>query len=526
MINFEPLKLENLKLITHTIGKSKKLHPTTIINALKLAIKIASQKCLGTNSEVIVNYNKLNESLSAFQIKKIVLSDSFDPISQIPFNKAMFLDSSIKYKKKDIENGHPVYLAIPLNVSIFLRMATQTAKHLLEQKALESEQMLIYEKYRYKVGSIIPVIIKRFEKEKIIVSLIQARTNTGKMSATEGYIPIQHAAQETLHVGSKILALILNVLPTAVGPQIILSRQSPLLLSTLLTENISKLLDNVEIHAVAREAGIRSKVAVSSKASQFDPVGFCLGIKGEKIQQIVQELRGEKIDIIPFNQNDTQFICNSLTPAIINHISINEINKSMQVFVSDDQLSLAIGKDGINVRLASILTGWCIDVHSDSISSKTKKQANVFFSQLSNLNELQIKSLYDHGIKTFSDIIKINLEQLEKIPNLNLSSQQMIDIKSKAKRILEQKRLSSFFLRDFPLFAIQSQNTSLNLLVTHNIISKQDIDVLKNFHYKDLIDICFCPTELLLSNTQMPLEKIEKIKHFIKTYFNTNTIRQ
>ncbi len=238
------------------------------------------------------------------------------------------------------------------------RIAAQTAKQVIVQRVKEAERDIIVNEYSGRIGDLVNGIVMRQEKGNYIIDI-------GK---TEAVLPMrEQAPRESYKQGDRVRAYLLDVRTTNKGPQIVLSRSNPELVSKLFEMEVPEIYENiVQIKGAVREAGDRTKIAVQSRDSAVDPVGACVGMKGSRVQAVVRELRGEKIDIIPWTEDPIQFISKALSPATVEKVAVDEDEKSALVIVSDTQLSLAIGKKGQNVRLAAKLTGWKIDIYSES----------------------------------------------------------------------------------------------------------------------------------------------------------------
>ena len=240
----------------------------------------------------------------------------------------------------------------------FGRIAAQTAKQVILQRVREAERENVFNQYKDRKGELISGIVRRFERGNIIIDL----------GGAEAVLPVRdQVPRESYRAGDRIVAFVVDIDKTARGPQIILSRTHKGLLEKLFEMEVPEIYEKiVRIEASAREAGARSKIAVSSRDRDVDPVGACVGMKGSRVQAVVQELRGEKIDIVPYDPDPARFVCNAIAPAEVARVIIDAGSHTMELIVPDEKLSLAIGKKGQNVRLASQLTGWRIDIHSES----------------------------------------------------------------------------------------------------------------------------------------------------------------
>ena len=304
----------------------------------------------------------------------------------------------------------------------FGRIAAQTAKQVIIQKIREAERKSIFDEYIKKQGDMVSGSIHRFEKKAIIVDL-------GK---TEGILPArEQSPQDEFGQGDYIKAYVLEVKKTPSGPEIILSRAHEGMVRRLFEIEVPEIHEGiVQIKGVAREAGSRTKIAVYSSDSKVDPVGSCVGMRGQRVKNIVRELRGEKIDIIRWNEDMQNYIREALKPAEISEIKMNRKEKGAEIFVADDQLSLTIGKKGQNVRLASKLLGWRLDVRS--MSQKIP---------ISSLDGIGVKTetlLKEAGIQSLKDILKATAEDLVKIPGIGPKTAEKI-IASAHRAILNKK---------------------------------------------------------------------------------------
>ncbi|MBI5287148.1 MAG: transcription termination/antitermination protein NusA [Deltaproteobacteria bacterium] len=338
----------NLNNIIEQVGKDKGIDKAVLIEALESAMLTAARKKYGPYKEIEARYNEELGEIELF-IFKTVVEDITDHNLQISLEEAKGLDPEVAVGDS---------LGIKLNTSEFGRIAAQTAKQIIIQKVRDAERDIIYNENIGKVGEVVTGIVQRFEKGDIIVNLSKA----------EAILPRrEQVRREGYRQGDRVRALILEVKRESKGPQIILSRTRPNLLVKLFKAEVPEIYEGiVGIKGVAREPGDRAKIGVASTDSDVDPVGACVGVKGSRVQAVVQELRGERIDIVPWSEDPVHFVCNALSPAQVFKVIEDEASHSMEVIVPDEQLSLAIGKKGQNVRLAAKLTGWKISIHSES----------------------------------------------------------------------------------------------------------------------------------------------------------------
>ncbi|NWF51723.1 MAG: transcription termination/antitermination protein NusA [Nitrospirae bacterium] len=350
---------KELLYLIDQISREKGISRDTLLEALRSALLTAAKKRLGgrTNIDLIIDPKTCN--IKAFEIKKIVLHVTNK-------NEEISLEEALKISPQPIEG---TTVNIPIDLHDFSRIAAQTAKQVIFQRVREAERDAIYNEFKDKVGTIVSGQVMR--KEKGVYFL-----NLGK---TEAILPIKEVLpNETLKRGDTVRAIIVDVKITTKGPIIMLSRTEPQFVASLFKMEVPEIHDGlVVIKNIVREPGERTKLTVFSKDQSIDPVGACVGMKGTRVQSIVRELRGERIDIIPWTDDPRMLIARALSPASVERIGINEEDKTAMVVVSDDQLSLAIGKRGQNVRLAMKLTGWYIDILSESEYSKIRTEEAV-----------------------------------------------------------------------------------------------------------------------------------------------------
>ncbi|HZY03018.1 MAG TPA: transcription termination factor NusA, partial [Anaeromyxobacteraceae bacterium] len=285
-----------------------------------------------------------------------------------------------------------------------------------------AERENVHNEYKDRKGEVITGIVRRFERGNVIVDLGRA----------EAVLPVrEQVPRESYRAGDRIQAFVLDVLRESKGPQIILSRASVELLRKLFEMEVPEIAEGVVvIEAAAREPGGRAKIAVSSRDSDVDPVGACVGMKGSRVQAVVQELRGEKIDIVPWHEDPARFVCNALAPAEVSRVLLDEQNRAMEIIVPDDQLSLAIGRRGQNVRLASQLTGWKLDINSESRVREMREFARVSFTAIG-IPEATQEMLYAHGFRKAQDVANAAPEMLTQFPGF--TTDMIPDLQKKAR---------------------------------------------------------------------------------------------
>jgi transcription termination/antitermination protein NusA len=330
------------------IAKEKGVEPEIIISAVQDALEAAARKRY--KSEALrARFNQESGRLELYAVKKIV-DEVTDAATQISLAEAQQLYGDEAEVDMEIEFPRPT--------EDLGRIAAQTAKQVIFQKVREAERENVYAEYSQRIGEVVNGMVKRFENGDIILELgrVEAQLPRKEQSRAENYT-----------VGDRVRAVIRGVNRSAKGPQIVLSRTDPALLIKLFEQEVPEIYDGtVMVRGAVREAGDRAKVAVYSRERDVDPVGACVGMKGTRVQSIIRELRGEKIDIVEWSEDSILFVTNAISPAKVQRVSIvNDAERVMEVIVEDKQLSLAIGKKGQNVRLAAKLTGWKIDIKSE-----------------------------------------------------------------------------------------------------------------------------------------------------------------
>ncbi len=331
------------------LAKEKGIEADTIIAAIEDAVLTASRKFYKTTEDLKTRFNHETGQVDLFAIKHIV-ADVDDPTTQISLTDAQAIYGDEAEVDMEIE--------FPKRTDVLGRIAAQTAKQVIFQKVREAERENIFAEYNDRVGEVVSTTVKRFENGDLVVEVdrVEAVLPRKEQSRAESYTP-----------GERIRAVIKGVNLGAKGAQILMSRTDPALLIKLFEQEVPEIYDGtVIIRGAVREAGDRAKVAVYSRERDIDPVGACVGMKGTRVQGIIRELRGEKIDIVEWSDDPILFVTKALSPAKVQRVSIvDEQDRIMEVVVEDMQLSLAIGKKGQNVRLAAKLTGWRIDIKSE-----------------------------------------------------------------------------------------------------------------------------------------------------------------
>lgn len=330
------------------LGKEKGIAPEVLFDAIEAALISAYKRNFGSAQNVRVMLDRHTGEIHVYTRKEVV-TDVDDHRLQMDLEEARQYD--VRYEEGDI-------VEIEVTPKNFGRIAAQTAKQVVVQRIREAERGIIFEEFSSRESDIVTGIVQRIEQKNVYIDL-------GKAEAILS--PSEQIPGEMYKHGDRLKTYIIEVKKTTKGPQIIVSRTHPGLLKRLFELEVPEIHDGiVEIKSVAREPGLRSKIAVYTKDENVDPVGACVGHKGMRVQTIVNELRGEKIDIVKWNSDVAKYVANALSPAKVVSVEVNEADKITEVIVPDYQLSLAIGKEGQNARLAAKLTGWKIDIKSES----------------------------------------------------------------------------------------------------------------------------------------------------------------
>ncbi len=346
-----------LQQTIEALAKEKGIEPDVVISAIEEAVATASRKYYKTGENLKTRFNTETGQVDLFALKQVV-QDVESPATEIAIAEAreMYRQLYGDEVANSIEIGDE--MEFPKPTEVLGRIAAQTAKQVIFQKVREAERENIFTEYNQRVGEVVSGTVKRFENGDIILEVgrIEAVLPRKEQSRAESYTP-----------GDRVRTVIKGVNRSAKGPQIVLSRTDPALLIKLFEQEVPEVYDGtVMIRGAVREAGDRAKVAVYSRERDVDPVGACVGMKGTRVQSIIRELRGEKIDIVEWSEDPIAFVTNALSPAKVQRVSIvDDRDRVMEVIVEDRQLSLAIGKKGQNVRLAAKLTGWRIDIKSE-----------------------------------------------------------------------------------------------------------------------------------------------------------------
>lgn len=408
-----------LKKVISGVSKDKNLDKAVIVDALEQAVVHAARRSLGATSDLEAHYNEESDEIELYQFRTVVEDDDVaDDAIEIALADACKLDS---------ETVLGDAIGVKIDTSRFGRIAAQSAKQIIVQKVRDAERAQIHEEFSDRVGEILSGYVRRFERNDMIIDL----------GRTEAVIPYkEQVPTEKFRVKDRIQAYVLDVKRSSRGPQVVMSRAHPGFLVALFSQHVTEIYDGiVSIESAARDPGYRSKIAVYSRDSTVDPVGACVGMKGARVQAVVNELNGEKIDIVPYDHDPARLVCNALAPAVVSKVIVDEDSQSMEVIVADDQLSLAIGKRGQNVRLAAQLSGWRLDIKSESSIEEKLAGAKNTLARIEGLDDMMAELLVQEGYNTAAEVAELSPRALLRL--LNLEQEQALKLIEKAKEAAE-----------------------------------------------------------------------------------------
>jgi N utilization substance protein A len=393
--------LSDLKRIIEQISRDKGIEKHLLVETIEEAVRSAARKKFGSRRDMEVQYNDELGEVEIFQFRMVVDTVE-DEQTEISLEEASALDPGVKLLD---EIGTKMD-----NIAELGRIAAQSAKQVIIQKMKDAELDVIYDMYKDRKGDIVNGIVQRFERGNMIINL----------GRTDAILPhSEQIPKRSFRQGDRIRALLLDVRQSAREQQLVLSRTNNDFLVKLFEMEVPEIAEGiVNVMGVSREPGFRAKIAVSSSESDVDPIGACVGMKGSRVQNVVQELQGERIDIIPWSPDPAKFVSSSLAPAEVAMVLVDEDKKSLMVVVPDDQLSLAIGRQGQNVRLASKLLGWNIDVKSEARYTKLEEDGYRSLLNIEGVDEGVADILYDGGFRAASDLKGVDSKELENLKGM------------------------------------------------------------------------------------------------------------
>ena len=409
--------------IVEAVSRERGIPRANLIDAMEQAVQVAGRKKYGHEHNIKAEINQNTGEIILYRALKIVTKVE-NTFTEIALSDAMSIRADAKIDEEILEKLPPIDLG---------RVAAQTAKQVIIQKVGEAERLRQYEDYKDRKGDILNGTVKRIEFGNIIVDIGRAEALLRKDQQIRG---------EIFKVNDRIKAFVLDVRPETKGPQIFLSRTSDKFLEKLFEMEVPEIYDNIiEIKAIAREPGSKAKVAVYAADISFDPVGSCVGVRGNRVRSITNELHGEKIDVLLWDKNVAQFVINAMTPAQISKIVFNEEKRRVETVVPDDQLSIAIGRRGQNVRLASKITGWAIDVMTEEQESKRRTEeftnTTELFTEGLGVEEVLAQLLSAEGFTTIDQIADADSATLESIEGFDTTL--VTELKNRAVEYIESQ---------------------------------------------------------------------------------------
>ncbi|MCK5808095.1 transcription termination factor NusA [bacterium] len=484
----------NLKELIDQLVKMKGIKRELIVDVLKEALYKAVQKKLSADADIDIMYDDETGELEAYYFREVV-EDVKDNTIEMTMEEALTLND-------EVEIGEVLGVKIPS--AELGRIAAQVAKQTIIQKLKTLSGDLVYDEFKGREYEIITGTVRRYEKSGIIVDIGKA----------EAYMPFsQLIPGERFRNNDRIKALILEVSKNQQGCSIVLSRINTRFIIKLFELEVPEINEEVVIiEGVARDPGHRSKISVKSIDSDVDPVGACVGMKGSRIQNIVHELSGEKIDIVPWHDDSVQYICNTLSPVEVNQIVIDEDEHSMDVIVPDDQLSVAIGRGGENVRLASQLTGWSIDIQSESQMNMMLEEAKRRLLFIDGVDSSIADSLITLGYTTLEDLIDVAPETLSELPDITTEH---------AKKIIEQAK--DMLKKGLSAIEIDEELEEKLSVVTSslNCINDDQAAHLEAKGYLNLADIESEPdTDTFAKNSELSLRRARQIRYSLQLFID------
>jgi len=397
--------VSELKRIIDQISRDRGFDKQLLVEAIEEAVQSAARKKLGSRRDIEVRYNDEYGEVEVFQFRSVV-EVAEDEQTEISFDEAIALDPDVQLGD---ELGEKMQ-----DITDLGRIAAQSAKQVIIHKMKDAEREVIYDMFKDRQGEVVSGIVQRFERGNMIINL----------GRTDAILPKdQQIPKRSFKQGDRIRAYLVEVRQTARDSQLVLSRTCDEFLAKLFQMEVPEISEGiVRIMGVSREPGFRAKIAVSSSESDVDPVGACVGMKGSRVQNVVQELQGERIDIVTWSPDPAKYVYNALAPAHVSMVRVDEDNNSMLVVVPNDQLSLAIGRQGQNVRLASRLLGWRIDVKSEQRWNNLQDPGYQTILALDGVEESLADQLFGKGVRSVAELAEKSVDDLAAIRSLDSES--------------------------------------------------------------------------------------------------------
>lgn len=517
----------NLLQAIDLVAKEKGIERSRLVKTIEEAILKAAQSVFGPNRELQATFNEETGQVDLFQFMTVVddVSDDEREIAiedaqkagleadigeELGFQIFWHPNDAKKAAEQDREFGD--LLMVKQARSQFGRIAAQTAKQVLIQRVRDEERDLIFNEFKDKKGELIKGVVRRFEKgNNLIVDL----------GRTEGILPFrEQTPRETYRPGDRIVALLKDIDREARGPQIILSRADGKLVEKLFESEVPEIYEGiVKIVACAREPGARSKIAVMSRDADVDPVGACVGMKGSRVQAVVQELRGEKIDIVPWDRDPARFVCAAIQPAEVNKVIVNEADGRMELVVPDEKLSLAIGRKGQNVRLAWHLTGWKLDIISESKFKQMEEEAISQLGRIDGVSEAVARNMYRMGFRALEEVAEATEQELGGIQGVGQDNAGKIrEAAESTMERLRLERMQQASSKTEPL-------TEKEKLLFVRGVGERTVQLLEDAGYRNVEDIMREDEDKLAIKTGLGIKKARALKQGAE-YFLQNEWKQ
>src|SRR5215831_17643129 len=514
----------NLLSAIDMVAKEKGIDKARLVKTVEEAIHKAAQSVFGPTRELEARFNEDTGQVDLFQYMTVVevVTEPEREISveavekhkldatlgeELGFQVFWRPEDADKAREQDREFGD--ILKLKQGRTTFGRIAAQTAKQVLLQRVRDAERDLIFNEYKDRKGELIRGIVRRFEKGNNII------VDIGK---TEGVLPFrEQTPRETYRPGDRIVAYVRDIDREARGPQIILSRSDPKLVEKLFESEVPEIYEGiVRIVAVAREPGARSKIAVTSRDADVDPVGACVGMKGSRVQAVVQELRGEKIDIVPFDRDPARYVIAAIQPAEVHKVIVDEADGRMELVVPDEKLSLAIGRKGQNVRLAAQLTGWKLDIISETKFKQMEEESINALQLIEGVNDTIAKAMYRLGFRALEELAEATEQELAGIPGLG-GAEIAEKIKAQSDSTMErlrQERIRAAAARVEPL-------TDRERLMFIRGVGDRTVVLLEEAGYKSVEDILREDEDRLAIRTGLGIKKARAIKQGARDFVDS-----
>jgi transcription termination/antitermination protein NusA len=514
----------NLTQAIEMVAKDKGIDKTRLVKTVEEAILKAAQSAFGPTRELEARFNEDTGQVDLFQYMTVV-DDPSDEDREIGLDEAraagleaelgeelgfqIFWHSADSKKAAEQDREFGDLLNVKQARASFGRIAAQTAKQVLIQRVRDEERDLIFNEFKDKKGELIKGVVRRFEKgNNLIVDL----------GRTEGILPFrEQTPREAYRPGDRVVAFVKDIDREARGPQVILSRADPKLVEKLFEAEVPEIYEGiVRVVACAREPGARSKIAVTSRDADVDPVGACVGMKGSRVQAVVQELRGEKIDIVPYDRDPARFVCAAIQPAEVNKVIVDEADGRMELVVPDEKLSLAIGRKGQNVRLAAQLTGWKLDIISESKFKQMEEEAIAALQQIEGVTDAIARSMYRLGFRALEELTEATEQELAGIPGLGGAEA--------AQKIKENAEVTMERLRHERIVAAGGRTEALterDRLLFVRGIGDRTIQLLNEAGYRSVEDIHREDEDKLAIKTGLGIKKAKAIKHGAELFLST-----